>query len=72
MTWIVLRDAFDQPFRVNVVDGEVTARSDEAPIDLVFTVASARATAERLLRAVAQVESETSETPTAKRPQDTA
>ena len=61
MTWIVLRHAFDQPFRVEAVDGEVSARSDEAPVELVFTVASARATAERLLRAVAQVESEKSE-----------
>jgi len=67
MTWIVLRHAFDQPFRVGVVDGEVTARSDQAPVELVFTAASARATAERLLLAAEQVDLETGETPTAKR-----
>jgi len=61
MTMIVLRDAFDRPFRVEVVDGEVTASSDQAPVELVFTAASARATAERLLQAAAQVDSDTSE-----------
>ena len=72
MTWIVLRDAFDQPFRVAVVNGEVTAKSDQAPVELVFTAASARATAERLLRAASQVDFETSATPPAKRPPDPA
>jgi hypothetical protein len=72
MTWIVLRDAFDQPFRVEVVDGEVTAVSDQAPVELVFTAASARATAERLLRAAEQVDANSDETPTAKRPPDSA
>ena len=68
MTWIVLRHAFDQPFQIGVVDGEVTARSEEAPVELVFTAASARATAERLLQAVEQVESEKNASPPAKRP----
>jgi len=68
MTWIVLRHAFDRPFRVGVVDGEVTAQSDQAPVELVFTAASARATAERLLNAAAQVEAEKSEAPTTIRP----
>lgn len=68
MTWIVLRHAFDRPFRVAVVDGEVTAKSDQAPVELVFTAASARTTAERLLQAAAQVDLETSETPSALRP----
>ena len=57
MTWIILRRAFDRPFRVEVVDGEVTANSDQAPIELVFTAASARTTAERLLLAAQEVES---------------
>jgi hypothetical protein len=60
MTWIVLRHAFDRPFNVGVVDGEVTAKSDQAPVELVFTAASARATAERLLQAATQVDIETS------------
>jgi len=68
MTMIVLRDAFDRPFRVEVVDGEVTASSDQAPVELVFTAASARATAERLLQAAAQVDSDTSEAPPARNP----
>ena len=51
MTQIVLLDAFDRPFRVRVVNGEVTAQSDQAPVELVFTAASARITAKRLLDA---------------------
>ena len=72
MTWIVLRDAFDQPFRVEIIDGEVTARSDQAPVELAFTAASARATAERLLRAAEQLDSDTGVTPKAGRPPDPA
>jgi len=72
MTWIILRDAFDQPLRVDVVDGEVTATSDQAPVELVFTAASARATAERLLHAAELADSETSEALKAKRPDGSA
>jgi len=72
MTWIVLRNAFDQPFRVEVVGGEVTAISDQAPVELVFTAASARATAERLLRAAEQVDAALGATPKAKLPPDSA
>jgi len=72
MTWIVLRHAFDQPFQVAVIDGEITVRSDQAPVELVFTAASARATAERLLSAATQVESEKSEAPTTIRPPHSA
>jgi hypothetical protein len=72
MTWIVLRDAFDQPFRVDVVGVEVMVRSDQAPVELVFTAASARATAERLLRAAEQVDADSNAAPTAKRPPDPA
>jgi len=56
MTQIVFRDAFDRPFKVRVVDGEVTAQSDQAPVELVFTPTSARQTAERLIEAADQVE----------------
>jgi hypothetical protein len=56
MTQIVFRDAFDRPFKVRVVDGEVTAQSDQAPVELVFTPTSARQTAERLLEAANQLE----------------
>ena len=70
MTWIILRDAFDQPFRVDVVNGEVTATSDQAPVELVFTAASARATAERLLHAAELADSQTSETLKAKHPDE--
>ena len=72
MTWIVLRDAFDQPFTVEVVGVEVTARSAEAPVELVFTAASARATAERLLRAAEQVDADSDGSLIAKRPPDSA
>ena len=56
MTQIVFRDAFDRPFEVRVVGGEVTAQSDQAPVELVFTPTSARATALRLLAAADRVE----------------
>jgi hypothetical protein len=68
MTSIVIRDAFDRPFRVGVVNGEVTVTSDQAPIELVFTAASARATAERLLQAADQVDAGAWDAPAAKRP----
>ena len=58
MTQIVFLDAFDRPFRVRVVDGEVTAQSDQAPVELVFTPTSARLTAKRLIEAADQVENE--------------
>ena len=44
MTQIVFLDAFDRPFNVRVVDDEITVQSDQAPVELVFTPASARAT----------------------------
>ena len=56
MTQIVFLDAFDRPFTVRVVDGEVTAQSDQAPVELVFTPTSARTTAMRLLDAADRVE----------------
>jgi hypothetical protein len=62
MTQIVFRDAFDRPFKVRVVDGEVTAQSDQAPVELVFTPTSARKTAERLIEAADQLEHRTRRT----------
>jgi hypothetical protein len=56
MTQIAFRDAFDRPFQVRVVDDEITAQSDQAPVELVFTPASARETAERLLKAADEAE----------------
>jgi len=58
MTQIVFLDAFDRPFVVRVVDGEVTAQSDQAPVELVFTSTSARETALRLLDAAARAEAD--------------
>jgi hypothetical protein len=56
MTQIVFLDAFDRPFHVRVVDDEITAQSDQAPVELVFTPASARETAQRLLKAADEAE----------------
>ncbi|MBV9511693.1 MAG: hypothetical protein JO303_15580 [Caulobacteraceae bacterium] len=67
MTQIVFLDAFDRPFLVRVVDGEVTVQSEQAPIELVFTPTSARETAHRLLHAADQVEKGDRRTSAAKR-----
>ena len=59
MTQIAFIDAFDRPFSVRVVDDEITAQSDQAPVELVFTPASARETAQRLLLAADEAEAGT-------------
>ena len=37
MTRISRLDAFDKPLRVTVVDGEVVAVSDQAPVEVAVT-----------------------------------
>ena len=54
MTLIARLGAFDRPFQVRVVDGEILLESDQAAVELVFTVESARAMAESILHAAAQ------------------
>jgi hypothetical protein len=60
MTNIVRRRAFDRPFAVRLVKGEILAQSDQAPIELAFTPEAARKTADRLLIAVREAEEPTS------------
>ncbi|HEY5106965.1 MAG TPA: hypothetical protein VII73_09380 [Caulobacteraceae bacterium] len=57
MTLIARRGAFDTPFQVRVVDGEILVESDQAPIEFVLTVEAARLTADRLMTAVRAAES---------------
>jgi hypothetical protein len=56
MTNIVRRRAFNRPFSVRLVKGEILVESDQAPIELAFTPEAARQTADRLLTAVRQAE----------------
>ncbi|MBV9996925.1 MAG: hypothetical protein JO127_17110 [Caulobacteraceae bacterium] len=56
MTYILRREAFDRPFRAKVVGSEVLLESDQAPVELAFTVESARETALSLLRAADSAE----------------
>lgn len=52
MTQIARLGAFDRPFQVRLVDGEILIESDQAAVELVFTLESARATAKGMLDAV--------------------
>ena len=45
-------DAFNEPFVVKVVDGEILLMSDQAPVNLVLRLDAAADTAHRLLLAV--------------------
>lgn len=56
MTNFLRRAAFDRPFDVRVVKGEVFVVSRQAPVELVLTAQSARATAFRLLAASAAID----------------
>lgn len=49
MTRIARTEAFNQPLAVSVVDDEIVVRSEQAPVEIALTVASARDTAWRLL-----------------------
>jgi hypothetical protein len=55
MTLAVRTDAFSEPFVARVVDGEILLTSDQAPVDLAFSLDAAADTAHRLLLAVAML-----------------
>jgi hypothetical protein len=52
MTLAARTDAFNEPFVVKVVDGEILLMSDQAPVNLVLSADAAADTAHRLLLAV--------------------
>lgn len=56
MTNILRRSAFDRPFDVRCVNGEILMVSRQAPVEVVLTAQSARATGLRLLLAAQALE----------------
>jgi hypothetical protein len=59
MTQINRQKAFDKPFTVNPVGGEIVAKSEQAPVELALTPVSARETGRRLLTAADEAEAGT-------------
>jgi hypothetical protein len=51
MTRISRSDALDEPLKTAVVDGEVIAVSEQAPIEVSVTAEAARETGRRLIQA---------------------
>jgi hypothetical protein len=54
MTQIARLDAFDLPFAVTVIKGEVLMVCPQAPLEIAFTAESAAHTGARLLAAASQ------------------
>ncbi|MEP6968232.1 MAG: hypothetical protein ABI906_09135 [Pseudomonadota bacterium] len=50
MAKIARDDAFDRPFEVDSVDGEVLTHTDQAAVDLALTPDSATETGRRLIK----------------------